>query len=189
MFAVTTPNINQILALPFKKRPVESRDEFLGLWTSGRDYVRTVSGKHGAYQENKALRRSEEFKWPNSLPNQPDTGQVTYCGRATGNDRFVEFECPAPKRTHVTEVHIIDKLEDISSKLKVANGRVAVLSAKVETQAEELREKTQQIRRAAKRIVDLERKVQELGKDTTAFLIFSNSIMLLTVGRDLSDKR
>jgi hypothetical protein len=63
VFAVNTPNINQ-LALPFKKRPVKSREQFLGLWTAGKNYVRNVSGAKGAYQANKELRRSEEFQWP-----------------------------------------------------------------------------------------------------------------------------
>ena len=67
-FSVTTPNINQLLALPFKKRPVTSREQFLGIWNSSKMYVRTVSGKHGDYQANKALRRSEEFQWPISSP-------------------------------------------------------------------------------------------------------------------------
>ena len=66
MKPVTTPNINQMLALPFKKEPVESRDKFLGSWSGAKEYVRKSSGGSGTYQENKIKRMSEEFEWPAS---------------------------------------------------------------------------------------------------------------------------
>ena len=152
------------MALPFKKRPVDSRDEFLGLWTTSKDYIRSVSGKHGAYQENKALRRSEEFKWPSSPPGQQGSGLVTSSGRASGSDRYQEFECPAPKRIPVTEEHLIHKLENVRSQLNDAYAEIAALSAKVEEQNGEMKVQGQKIRSAAKRIVDLQRRVNELGK-------------------------
>ena len=76
VFAVNTPNINQFLALPFKKRPVQSREQFLGLWTEGKNYVRNVSGAKGAYQANKELRCSEEFQWPVSPQIEPGLYQL-----------------------------------------------------------------------------------------------------------------
>ena len=68
---VNTPNINALLALPFKKRPVESRQQFMGLWTASKDFVRTASGARGQYQANKEQRRSKEFVWPESPQNKP----------------------------------------------------------------------------------------------------------------------
>ena len=68
---MTTPNINQLLALPFKKREVKNREQFLGIWTANKEYVRKVTGAKGTYQANKALRLSEEFKWPDISPSYP----------------------------------------------------------------------------------------------------------------------
>ena len=68
---VNTPNINQLLALPFKKRPVESRQQFMGLWTASKDFIGTASGARGQYQANKEQRHSEEFVWPESPQNKP----------------------------------------------------------------------------------------------------------------------
>ena len=70
MLVVTTPNINHLLALPFKKQAVQSREKFCGIWTSKKEYVRSVSGGGGAYQVNKEKRRSEEFEWPKSPHSQ-----------------------------------------------------------------------------------------------------------------------
>ena len=64
--SVNTPNINTLLALPYKKRPVGSSQAFRGVWSAKKEYVRGVSGKGGEYQVNKSRRRSETFPWPES---------------------------------------------------------------------------------------------------------------------------
>ena len=66
--SVTTPNINSLISMPFKKRPVKSREQFLGIWTEKKAYVARVGGKGASYQVNKALRRSEEWPWPDASP-------------------------------------------------------------------------------------------------------------------------
>lgn len=75
-FSVNTPNINNLIALPFKKRKVGSSQDFRGVWSAKKDYVRSVSGKGGAYQENKSRRRSETFPWPETSSQEP--GQIEY---------------------------------------------------------------------------------------------------------------
>ena len=66
LFSVTTPNINNLLALPFKKRPVINSNKFKAVWTDKKEYVRKVTGHGGSYQVNKAKRMSESFPWPGS---------------------------------------------------------------------------------------------------------------------------
>ena len=68
LFSVTTPNINAHLALPFKKRPVESSAEFKEIWRDKKSYVAHVSGAGGVYQQRKEQRKSEEFPWPLGSP-------------------------------------------------------------------------------------------------------------------------
>ena len=57
--------------MPFKKREVKTREQFLGIWTDSKEYVRRVTGAKGTYQANKALRLSEEFRWPDTSPSYP----------------------------------------------------------------------------------------------------------------------
>ena len=79
---MTTPNINNLLALPFKRRPIESREEFIPVWSTTKEYVRSVGGQRGSYQANKAERLSEEFSWPKSPAGQ--TGKLSFSsGKAT----------------------------------------------------------------------------------------------------------
>ena len=68
---MTTPNINNKLALPFKKRPVTNREQFRGIWSEKKAYVGRVGGKGASYQENKAERRSMEWPWPVSPQSSP----------------------------------------------------------------------------------------------------------------------
>ena len=87
IISVTTPNINKMIALPFKKRPVSSREQFCGLWSEKKAFVARVGGKGASYKENKAQRRSEEWPWPVSPLHQSDlTGTPTLCkwGEITG---------------------------------------------------------------------------------------------------------
>ena len=63
---MNTPNINSLLAVPFKKEPVPDREEFLGTWNESKEYVRKASGSSGTYHANKSQRLSEEFNWPSS---------------------------------------------------------------------------------------------------------------------------
>ena len=56
-------------------------------------------------------------------------------------------------------------MEDVRSQLKAANEEIAALSTKVEDQDLELKARIGQIRSSSKKIVDLQRKVQELGKN------------------------
>ena len=67
---MTTPNINNLVALPFKKRPVTNREQFRGIWSEKKAYVGRVGGKGASFQENKAERRSMEWPWPVSAPIQ-----------------------------------------------------------------------------------------------------------------------
>ena len=71
MISVNTPNINSLLALPYKKEPVQSSKEFLGQWTDMKEYIRKVGGRGASYQVNKAQRLSEEFSWPETQSVQP----------------------------------------------------------------------------------------------------------------------
>ena len=80
MSSVTTPNINSLISMPFKKRPVKSREQFLGIWTEKKAYVARVGGKGASYQENKALRRSEEWPWPDASPgNSHQESKLRVC--------------------------------------------------------------------------------------------------------------
>ena len=164
LYAVTTPNINQ-LALPFKKREVKSRQQFLGLWSQSKDYVRRASGAKGQYQANKEGRLSEEFPWPvspqtgagaTSVSPGAGQGQITSSGRGFGTTQYAGYECPAPKRVPPSEEHYILKLSSLRSELKASNLEKAEMKAKLE-------EKEGRIRSQAKRIVDLERRVYQLG--------------------------
>lgn len=65
-FIVTTPNINNQLALPYKKRPVDTSSAFKAVWSTQKEYLRKVGGKGGLYKENKEKRKSESFPWPDS---------------------------------------------------------------------------------------------------------------------------
>ena len=68
---VTTPNINSGLAVPFKRKPVESSMEFRAIWSESKAYINNVSGKGGGiYKDRKDLRKSEEFQWPSSPVHQ-----------------------------------------------------------------------------------------------------------------------
>lgn len=156
---MTTPNINQ-LALPFKKREVKSRQQFLGIWSKSKDYVKSASGARGQYQANKALRLSEEFEWPPSpqaTRTSPSVGQMTSSGRAFGTSQYSDFECPAPKKFPLSEQHFIQKLSVLRAELAASNQEKAEMK-------ERLEEKEGKVRRLAKRIVDLERKVCQLGE-------------------------
>ena len=162
--AVTTPNINQ-LALPFKKREVKSRQQFLGLWSQSKDYVRRASGARGQYQANKEVRLSEEFPWPvspqtgaASVSPGAGQGQIASSGRAFGTSttQYAGYECPAPKRVPPSEEHYILKLSSLREELNASNLEKAEMKARLE-------EKEGQIRSYAKRIVDLERRVCQLG--------------------------
>ena len=156
---MTTPNINQ-LALPFKKREVKSRQQFLGIWSKSKEYVKRASGARGQYQANRDKRLSEEFEWPVSPQTvcQPSVaGQFTSSGRPFGTSHFSGFECPAPKKVPPSEDHYIKKLSDLRAELRTANQEKAEMMAKLE-------EKECKIRSYAKRITDLERLVLQLGK-------------------------
>ena len=155
---MTTPNINQ-LALPFKKREVKSREQFLGIWSRSKEYVKRASGARGQYQANKALRLSEEFEWPPSpqaVSSPPNGGQMTSSGRVFGTSQYSDFECPAPRKIQPSEQHFIQKLSALRAELRASNQEKAELMARLE-------EKEGKIRSSAKRIVDLERRVCELG--------------------------
>ena len=69
---MTTPNINKLISLPFKKRPVSNREQFCGIWLEKKAFVARVGGKGASYKENKAQRRSEEWPWPVSPLHQLD---------------------------------------------------------------------------------------------------------------------
>ena len=73
IFSVNTPNINSLLALPYKKRPIVSSTGFKTVWSEQKEYLRKVTGKggKGSYQENKERRRSENFPWPESPTSAP----------------------------------------------------------------------------------------------------------------------
>ena len=58
--------------MPFKKRPVGTREPFCGIWSDKKNYVARVGGKGESYQANKAARRSEEFPWPRSPHISPE---------------------------------------------------------------------------------------------------------------------
>ena len=75
-FSVNTPNINNQLAIPYKKEAVLSSTEFLGKWSEMKDYVRRVNGHGGSYKANKVQRLSEEFPWPEEIPEEPGEDKI-----------------------------------------------------------------------------------------------------------------
>ena len=84
-------------------------------------------------------------------------GQSTSSGRATGTRNYEEFESTAAKRLPLTEEHFIEKLANTRAELKAANLAKAELATK-------LKDKEFEIRSYAKKVTDLERRVQQLGK-------------------------
>ena len=129
---VTTPNINNRLALPFKKRFVSSREEFLGVWSEKKDFVARVGGKGSSYQVNKAQRRSEDFPWPPSPQGKPHTDQeskvvLTSYGRGIGHSKYEGYETEAYKKAAPTEEHFVEKLDEFRAKLKLANEEIVSL--------------------------------------------------------------
>ena len=121
--------------------------------------MKRASGARGQYQANKELRLSEEFEWPPSpqaVSASPNASQMTSSGRAFGTSQYSDFECPAPKKIQPTEQHFIQKLSALRAELRASNQEKAEIMAKLE-------EKEGKIRSLAKRIVDLERRVGELG--------------------------
>ena len=182
--------------MPFKKREVKTREQFLGIWTDSKEYVRRVTGAKGTYQANKALRLSEEFRWPDTSPSYPGVfifygsannilsndknsdinkdivkglGQSTNAGRATGTAEYDDFDCPAPKKLPLTQDHFLTKLDTMRDMLKAANEEISHLLTKVNDQELLLQEKTSLLRSSSKKIADLQRKVHSLG-DYTQFL-------------------
>ena len=135
----------------------------MGLWSKSKDYVKSASGARGQYRANRDQRLSEEFVWPASPQAQAAAGspgaaaQITSSGRASGTEHYAGFECPAPKKVQLSEEHLIQKLSTLRAELRAANLDKADLKAKIEYQE-------RQLRSFAKRIVDLERKVFQLGK-------------------------
>ena len=105
-------------------------------------------------------------------------GQIVYCRKIesvveskssdlrcwTGTVQYEEFECPDPKRVPLSHDHFIKKLNDVRSKLKTANEEVSKLLETVKEQDLVIKEKTSLIRSSSKKIVDLQRQVQQLGK-------------------------
>ena len=99
-------------------------------------------------------------------------GQATTSGRTTGTAQFEEFECPAAKRVPLSQDHFIQKLDDVRSKLKTANEEVSKLLETVKEKDLVIKEKTSLIRSSSKKIVDLQRQVQHLGKYKHDYVLY-----------------
>ena len=122
LHSVTTPNINSLLALPYNKPLVRSREEFTTEWLCKKDYVRKASGKGGAYHENKEKRRSEVFPWPGGdIPiaevssDEEDAGQQSSFG-----------DCPP------SEESLGVRIEKLEMQLKDANSYITELGGVID---------------------------------------------------------
>ena len=106
-----------------------------------------------------------------SQDNIVGLGQSTLSGRPTGRDNFE----PAPKRVSLGEEHFLAKLDDLRNKLKHANEEISKLLGTVRDQELLLKERNSQLKRSCKKIVDLQRQVQALGKKQASF--YKNSFL------------
>ena len=154
IFSVTTPNINSLLAIPFKKEPVDSSKEFKTEWSAKKEYVRRVTGHGGSYQANKERRRSESFPWHNlgrtfdfllrlsSIFSKASLvlyywninaigSSVTGSSTESSSMMSSNPSCIAANTDKVTEEHFLSQMDDLENKLKDANSRIAELSSEV----------------------------------------------------------
>ena len=103
---MTTPNINNLIAIPYKKPEVENREEFLEIWKEKKTYVdRAGGGRNISYQEVRAIRRSEEYPWP-----EPEPGE--------GGGQAGAGEGESYARGHA--VQAVKVIEELRTKLKKA---------------------------------------------------------------------
>ena len=169
---MSTPAVNTLLALPYKKRPVSSSSSFKAAWTEQKEYLRKVSGRGGLYQENKERRRSESFPWPDSpsdlatpTPTQASSSAPllpsTTHQRSTNNNPSVSSSlstCIGARRAPInTEEDYMLKLGDLGDKLKEANTRIAELSSKVDDLNLQKCDYEAQIRSLTRKNQDLQR--------------------------------
>lgn len=185
--AVTTPNINNQLALPYKKRPVDTSSTFKAVWSGQKEYLRKVGGKGGLYRENKEKRKSESFPWPDSPatsgdPNMANPSHIlssTTCSKtdiagmcessnhmtsSTMSDLTkYNITDKSSKRTPPPEQHFLVKLDVLRRKLAAANGKIEELTAKVDDLHLEGCDKDAQIRSLRKRNQDLQRQIAVRG--------------------------
>ena len=191
-FTVTTPNINNQLALPYKKRPVETSSTFKTVWSGQKEYLRKVGGKGGLYKENKEKRKSESFPWPDS-PNMSGNPTMIISSTATSlsNTSFTRSESagisvssssstsmtPSTQsdltmsttsnnpsmKTPPLEQHFLVKLDVLKRRLVAANVKIEELEAKVDDLHLQGCDKDAQIRSLRKKNQDLQRVVIARG--------------------------
>ena len=188
-FTVTTPNINNQLALPYKKRPVETSSTFKTVWSGQKEYLRKVGGKGGLYKENKEKRKSESFPWPDSpdMPGNPtmiisstapsqsnnrsETAGIsvspsssTYMTPSTQSNLTMSTTSNNPSmKTPALEQHFLVKLDVLRRKLVAANVKIKELEAKVDDLHLQGCDKDAQIRSLRKKNQDLQRLVIARG--------------------------
>ena len=110
-----------------------------------------------------------------SQDNVVGLGQSTLARRPTGRDNLDKFDCPAPKRVSLGKEHFLVKLDDLRNELKHANEEISKLLGTVRDQELLLKERNSQLKRSCKKIVDLQRQVQALGKKQASF--YKNSFL------------
>ena len=187
-FTVTTPNINNQLALPYKKRPVKTSSTFKTVWSGQKEYLRKVGGKGGLYKENKEKRKSESFPWPDSpdisenptmtisstatsLSNTrsdraglPVSTSSAYMKPSTQSDLTLSTTSDNPSmNTPPLEQHFLVKLDVLRRKLVAANVKIEELEVKVDDLHLQGCDKDAQIRSLRKKNQDLQRLVLARG--------------------------
>ena len=106
------------------------------------------------------IARTEIEVWPRHFLG---LGLSTSAGRATGTNKFEDFECPAAKKAPLGHDHFLTKLDDLRNDLKRANEEISKLLGTVKEQELVIKEKNSQLKSSSKKIVDLQRQVQSLG--------------------------
>ena len=70
-------------------------------------------------------------------------GLSTSAGRASGTNKFEDFECPAAKKAPLGHDHLLTKLDDLRNDLKRANEEISKLLGTVKEQEQVIKEKAQ----------------------------------------------
>ena len=184
-FTVTTPNINNQLALPYKKRPVETSSTFKTVLSGQKVYLRKVGGKGGLYKENKEKRKSDSpdisgnptmtiSSAATSLSNTsltrsdraglPVSTSSVYMKPSTLSDLTLSTTSNNPSmNTPPLEQHFLVKLDVLRRKLVAANVKIEELEVKVDDLHLQGCDKDAQIRSLRKKTQDLQRLVLARG--------------------------
>ena len=160
--SVSTPDINNKLAIPCKKPPVKDSSLFKQEYAEVKESLRKISGGLGkvSYQAEKERKTSAPFTWPASHTSPPT--------RTGGGGGDPSSEVPTmPIQAPVTSVAACYEVEiaKVTARIQALSNELVEREKKICTLEQKLAEKERSLRSYAKVNLDLKRRLQEAGTD------------------------